>query len=95
MSDFTVWIIIATFYAPLHFGAPILFLFITGREDEPTRARLIRGTVVDSSLSMLVALAATYWLISQRMLFVAGIVLFLSIFSPFVRIWLHRREIEN
>ncbi|MDJ0741019.1 MAG: hypothetical protein QNJ91_14990, partial [Gammaproteobacteria bacterium] len=43
MDDVIVWLIIAAFYAPLHFLLPALLLFVTGRESEATRRRIERG----------------------------------------------------
>ena len=95
MNDIIVWIIIAAFYAPLHFLSPALFLFITGKEDEATRKRLIKRALIDSALSMAVAFAVVIALARRNLIFVAMVVLLLSMAFPFVRIWLHRREITR
>jgi len=95
MNDVIVWIIIAAFYAPLHFLSPALFLFITGKEDESVRKSLIKRALVDSALSMAIAFAVVIVLARQDQIFVAMIVLLMSMAFPFVRIWLHRREIAG
>lgn len=95
MNDTIVWIIIAAFYAPLHYLSPVLFLFITGREDETTRARLMRNALVDSTLSMAIAFAVVILMVRAGHLFPAMIVLLLSMGFPFIRIWRHRKEIEG
>ena len=95
MNDIIVWIIIAAFYAPLHFLSPALFLFITGKEDETTRRRLIKGAILDSGLSMAVAFAVVILLVQQDRIFVAMVILLLSMAFPFIRIWRHRREIAG
>lgn len=95
MNDVIVWIIIAAFYAPLHYLSPAMFLFITGREDEDTRKRLIKGALLDSTLSMALAFGVVIWLVQQDRIFIAMIILLLSMFYPFVRIWRHRREIAG
>lgn len=95
MNDFVVWIIIAAFYAPLHFLAPALFLFITGTEDEATRKRLIKHAVLDSALSMALAFGVVIVLVQMDLVFVAMLILLLSMAAPFVRIWRHRREIAG
>lgn len=95
MNDVIIWIIVAAFYAPLHFLSPALFLFITGNEDEATRKRLIKRALVDSALSMAVAFAVVITLAKQDRIFVAMVVLLLSMAFPFVRIWRHRREITT
>jgi hypothetical protein len=95
MDDIIVWIIIAAFYAPLHFLLPVLVLFITGSESEPVRRRLIRGAVVDSAISMAVAFLVVIMLVQQGWMTTAMVVLLLSMSAPFMRIWRHRREISG
>ena len=95
MDEVIVWIIIAAFCAPLHYSAPVLFLFVTGREDERTRRRLIRNALVDSSLSMLAAFALAIAMARTGLLFPAMVLLLVSMGFPFLRIWRHRREIAG
>lgn len=95
MDDIIVWIIIAAFYAPLHYLLPVLVLFITGSEPEAARRRLIRGAVLDSTSSMLVAFAIAIALVRQGGMSLAMLLLLLSMGFPFVRIWRHRREIAS
>ena len=95
MNDIIVWIIIAAFYAPLHFLSPVMFLFITGKEDERTRSRLIRNALIDSALSMAAAFVVVILMARTGHLFAAMLVLLLSMGLPFVRIWRHRKEIEG
>jgi len=95
MDDFIAWVIIAAFYAPLHYLLPVLVLFITGREPEAVRRRLIRGAVLDSTLSMLAAFAVVIALVRYGWMSAAMSVLLLSMGAPFVRIWRHRREITT
>ena len=93
MDEVIVWIIIIGFYAPLHYLVPVLVLFITGQESEQTRRRLIRNSLVDSTLSMVAAFAIVITLTYSGQMLVAMLILLLSMGAPFVRIWLHRREI--
>jgi hypothetical protein len=93
MDDVIVWIIIAAFYAPLHYLLPALILFITGNEPEDVRKRLIRGALVDSTLSMVIAFAIVIALVNTGWISVAMLVLLLSMFYPFLRILRHRKEI--
>lgn len=95
MDDVIVWIIIAAFYAPLHFLLPVLVLFITGSESEPVRRRLIRGALVDSAISMALAFLVVILLVQQGWMTAAMLILLLSMSVPFVRIWRHRREIAG
>lgn len=93
MDDIVVWIIIAGFYAPLHFLIPVLVLFTTGRESDAVRRRLIRRAVIDSTLSMIAAFTAAIALIGQGWISIAMLTLLLSMLYPFIGIWRHRREI--
>jgi hypothetical protein len=95
MDEIVIWIIIAGFYAPLHYLLPVLVLFITGQESEATRRRLIRNSLIDSTLSMVVAFAIVITLARQGLMLPAMLVLLLSMPAPFVRIWRHRREISG
>jgi len=95
MDDLIVWIIIAAFYAPLHYLLPVLILFITGREPEAIRRRLIRSALLDSTLSMLVAFLVVIVLVRHGQMSVAMSLLLLSMGFPLLRIWRHRREIAT
>ena len=92
MDDVIVWTIIIAFYAPLHYLLPILVLFISGNESEPVRRRLIRGAVLDATLSMVAAFALVIYLAQQQHLSAAMLTLLLSMLVPFLRIWRHRSE---
>lgn len=95
MNDFVVWIIIMAFYAPLHYLMPVLFLFITGKETEEVRKKLIKGSLIDSTISMVLSFTIVIILVKQEMISLAMLVLLISIFSPFIRIIRHRREISG
>lgn len=95
MNDIVVWIIIAAFYAPLHYLAPVLFLFITGQEDETTRRRLIRNALIDSTLSMVLVFGLVILLVKTGNIFIAMMTLLVSMAVPFFRIWQHRKEIQS
>jgi hypothetical protein len=93
MDDIVAWIIIAGFYAPLHYLIPVLVLFITGQEADAVRRRLIRRAVIDSTLSMVVAFSAVIALVRQGWMSLAMSTLLASMLYPFIGIWRHRREI--
>lgn len=93
MDDFIVWMIIIAFYAPLHYLLPVLVLFITGREPEAVRARLIRRALLDSSISMVVAFALVIYLAQRGKITTAMLILLLSMLYPFVHIWRQRRTL--
>jgi len=93
MDDAIVWIIIIAFYAPLHYLLPVLFLFVTGKETEAARKRLIFRALVDSTWSMIAAFIVIIYLAGRNQLPAAMFVMLLSMGLPFVRIWSHRREL--
>ena len=95
MDTVIVWIIIIAFYAPLHFLLPVLILFITGNETEEVRKRLIRKALMDSALSLVAAFAVAIVLVMQDLMFIAMLVLLVSMFIPFIRIFKHRKEITE
>lgn len=95
MDDTIVWIIIVAFYAPLHYLLPVLILFITGNEPDEVRNRLIKGALIDSTLSMTVAFGVVIALVYSGRLFVAMLILMLSMLYPFIRIIRHRKEIAS
>jgi len=95
MDDAIVWIIIIAFYAPLHYLLPVLILFITGNEPEEQRKNLIRGAVIDSTVSMVAAFAVVIALVSNGWISVAMLILLVSMFYPFLRILRHRKEIAG
>jgi hypothetical protein len=94
MDDIIIWIIIAGFYAPLHYLLPVLVLFITGQESDATRRRLIRNSLIDSTISMVLAFTIVITLATQGLMLPAMLVLLISMPAPFVRIWRHRKEIS-
>lgn len=95
MEDPVIWIIIAAFYAPLHFMLPVLFLFIVGDETEAVRMQLIRRALIDAALSMVVAFAIAIMLVNYSQIALAMVVLVLFMFVPFIRILRNRRVIKK
>ena len=93
MDSLVVWLIIAAFYAPLHYLLPVLVLFITGTEPANVRTGLIRRALIDSTLSMFCAFVIAIYLVRQERMSVAMLILLLSMLYPLLRIWAHRREI--
>lgn len=90
MDDALVWIIIAAFYAPLHYLLPLLVVAMTAAEEGDARRRRLIATAVDCTLSMAIAFTVVIWLAGGQ-LQAAMIVLLLSMAAPYLRIWLHRR----
>lgn len=91
MSDTTTWLILAVFYAPVHFLGPALIGFLTGQETSAERRHLVKSVMLDCTISMLVAFAAAIWL-ARTHLQLAMLVLFLAMFAPYTHIWLYRRR---
>lgn len=91
MDDALAWIIIAAFYAPLHYLLPLLIVAMTGTEEGDARKRRLIATAVDCTLSMAFAFTVVIWLAGGR-LQAAMVVLLLSMAAPYLRIWLHRRS---
>ena len=95
MDDTIIWIIIISFYAPLHFMLPVLFLFIVGDETEAVRKQLIRRALIDAALSMVVAFALAILLVNNSQIGLAMVVLILFMLAPFIRILRNRRLIKE
>jgi hypothetical protein len=90
MDAAVVWLIIALFYAPLHYLLPMLVVVMTGSEEGEARKRRLVATAIDCTLSMLIAFVVVIWLAGDR-LQIAMLVLLLSMATPYLRIWLHHR----
>lgn len=90
MDATVVWLIIALFYAPLHYLLPMLVVAMTGAEEGEARRRRLIATAIDCTASMVIAFVFVIWLAADR-LQVAMFVLLLSMAMPYLRIWLHHR----
>jgi hypothetical protein len=90
MDATVVWMIVALFYAPLHYLLPMLVVVMTGSEEGEARERRLVATAIDCTLSMLIAFVVVIWLAGDR-LQIAMFVLLLSMATPYLRIWLHHR----
>jgi hypothetical protein len=90
MDATVVWLIIALFYAPLHYLLPMLVVVMTGSEEDEARKRRLIATAIDCTASMVIAFVVVIWLAADR-LQVAMFVLLLSMATPYLRIWLHHR----
>lgn len=91
MDAFVTWLIIAIFYAPLHYLIPIVIVFFQNVSDPALRKRRMITTAIDCTLSMTVAFALVIWLSGNR-LQAAMLILMLSMSLPYLRIWLQRRK---
>ena len=88
MSEAVVWLIIAAFYAPLHFGGPVGVAILTS-EGVQYRQRMVRHMLVDSAVSMLLAFMLVIWLARDKMQ-LAMMVMLLSMAVPYVMLFIHR-----
>jgi hypothetical protein len=91
MDAWLVWLIIALFYAPLHYLLPLLIVVMTGSEDGPARQQRLVATAIDCTVSMAIAFTVVLALAADR-LQLAMFVLLASMAAPYLRIWLHARR---
>ena len=90
MDTIIVWLIIALFYAPLHYLLPALVVVMTATEEGGARKQRLIATAVDCTVSMVTAFAVVTWLAGDR-LQVAMFILLASMAAPYLRIALHQR----
>lgn len=84
MDDIVIWIIIALFYAPLHYLVPALVVIM--RSDDHERRSRLRRALLDCTVSMLASFAVVIWLVLQERITAAMVVLLVSLALPYVRI---------
>jgi len=93
MNEAVVWLIIAAFYAPLHFMGPIgVVILITA--DPAARQRLVRYMLIDCCLTMLIAFVLVIWLAEDR-LGSAMVILLVSMLAPYLLLMLHRQMLKQ
>lgn len=88
MNGMITWFIIAVFYAPLHFAGPVGVVIVTTAAS-PFRTRLIRYIVLECAASMVIAFMLVIWLVQER-LGLAMLILLLSMFVPYLTLYLHK-----
>ncbi len=91
MDTIITWVIIALFYAPLHYLIPIVIVFFQNVDVPVLRRQRIIATAIDCTLTMSVAFALVIWL-SENRLQTAMFILMISMSLPYIRIWLQRRR---
>ena len=93
MDQVITWIIIAAFYAPLHFAGPVgVAILITPSAEN--RQRLVRYMLIDCTLSMLVAFALVISLVTSN-LGVAMAILLISMLVPYLLLFVHRQLLNT
>ncbi len=81
--DTLSWLIVAAFYAPLHYLVPLLVTAL--RSDDAQRAQRLRHTAIDCTLSMGIGFALVL-LTARDNLQLAMMILFLSMLAPYLRL---------
>ncbi len=90
MDTVIVWIIIVLFYAPLHYLAPLLVVFLRDADQDESRRKDLTTTAIDCTLSMVIAFALVIALADRNMQ-TAMLILLGSMFLPYLRLLLTRR----
>jgi len=85
---FSVILIATLFYVPFHIAPPVLLAFLYGRDDAERR-RNMRDVLIESLLTMTVALGGFFWLWEDR-LGLALAIMGLMMAWPYWRIWRYR-----
>ena len=83
--DTLSWLIVAAFYAPLHYLVPLLVTAFPSPDEQ--RTRQLQRTAIDCTLSMGIGFALVLWLAREK-LQLAMLILFLSMLLPYVRLLL-------
>jgi len=89
MDEWLTWLIIALFYAPLHFAIPMLVVLFRDADAAPRRRADLIRTAADCALSMGVAFALVIWLARDH-IGLAMAVLLGSMALPYVRLLIRR-----
>lgn len=83
MDNVIVWIIIAAFYAPLHFIPPILLVVFKSPVEQ--RRSSMMHSAIDCAVSMLLAFGLVFYFgVDQIML--AMVILLLALLLPYIRV---------
>ncbi|NNJ93044.1 MAG: hypothetical protein HKP55_15315 [Gammaproteobacteria bacterium] len=83
MDNTIVWIIIAGFYAPLHYMPPVLLVLF--KTSEENRKPELKGALVDCTISMVLAFVLVYLVGLENML-LAMMILLAALFLPYIRV---------
>ena len=83
MDNTIVWIIIAGFYAPLHYIPPVLLVLFKTSDD--MRAFCMKRSLIDSTISMAIAFALVYLVGLDNML-LAMTILLVGLLIPYLRV---------
>ena len=91
----TLIIVTAIFYIPFHVGPPVLLSLLYGRDAQQRKA-YTQQILIESSLTMLVSLAA-FFMFWQTQLGAAIAVMVVMMAVPYFRVWKFRQAafVEN
>lgn len=91
MNDPTTWIIIALFYAPLHYLGPVLLVFV--RSDAVHRRHVLRTALRDCTVTMVISFSLAIWLVNRDSITPAMLILLVSLMLPYAHVlWQQRRS---
>jgi hypothetical protein len=85
METLIVWLIIALFYAPLHYLLPLLVVFFRYSDVPAVRRTRLLATAIDCSLSMAIAFVLAITLVGEEMSS-AMLLLLGFMFVPYLRL---------
>lgn len=91
MENLIVWLIIALFYAPLHYLLPLLIVIFRYSDAPALRRKRLITTAIDCSLSMAIAFVLAIYLAGEQMLG-AMLLLLCAMFTPYLRLFLPARD---
>lgn len=91
MNDIGAWLIGLAFYAPIHFLGPLLVLLLTGPADGAARSARLRATLIECTLTMVVAFALAVPLFRSHPGWAAAI-LGVAMFVPYTHLYFARER---
>ncbi|NNJ72262.1 MAG: hypothetical protein HKP09_03670 [Enterobacterales bacterium] len=90
MDNIIVWLIIISFYTPLHFGLPVLVLVLSGDDSFVEQKPKIKSSLLDSLISLVIAFSVAILLVVNDYMTWAMLCLLIAIAFPVIRIFIRR-----
>ena len=91
MDNIVVWIIIISFYAPLHFGLPVLILVLSGDGSFVEQKTKIKSALLDSLISLVMAFSVAILLVLNGYIAWAMFCLLIAFTIPVFRMLLRKQ----